>query len=346
MFRDLLNFKIFGDSFGMDLGTSNTLIYAKGKGIILNMPSVLAISSNDGKILAIGEEAKKMIGKTPKNILAIRPLQDGVIADFDITQKMFEYFFSKVQPAHPLLGPKMVIGVPSRATKVEKKAVIDIAMQAGARQVHLVEEPVAAVIGANLPISEPLGNMVVDIGAGTSEVAIISLNGVVISNSIRIAGDEMDQAIIQYLRENHNLLIGEQMAEWIKMTIGCACPPSKEKRIKVRGRSLTNGFPAEIEISAKEVSDSLSSVISTICDIIESTLEQSPPELAGDIMERGIYLTGGGACLSELDKYISKKTHLSVRVAPDPLFSVVLGAGKLLEDKELLSAVEVTTSLD
>jgi len=212
MFKDFLNFKIFGDSFGIDLGTTNTLIYAKGKGIILNMPSVLAISSNDGKILAVGEEAKKMIGKTPKNILAVRPLQDGVIGDFDITQKMFEYFVSKVQLGYPFVGPRMVIGVPSGATKVEKKAVIDIAMQVGARQVHLVDEPVAAVVGANLPISEPLGNMIVDIGGGTSEAAIISLNGVVISNSTRIAGDEMNQAIIQCLKENYNLLIGEQMA--------------------------------------------------------------------------------------------------------------------------------------
>jgi rod shape-determining protein MreB len=346
MFKDLFNFKIFGESFGIDLGTSNTLIYAKGKGIILNMPSVLAISSNDGKILAVGEEAKKMIGKTPQNILAIRPLQDGVIADFDITQKMFEYFISKVQPGHPLVGPKIVIGVPSRATKVEKKAVIDIAIQVGARQVHLVDEPVAAVIGANLPISEPLGNMIVDIGGGTSEASIISLNGVVISNSTRIAGDEMDQAIIQYLKENYNLLIGEQMAEWIKLSIGCACSPPQEKRIKVKGRSLTDGFPAEIEISSKEVSESLSSVISAICNMIETALEQSPPELAGDIMERGICLTGGGACLGGLDKYISEKTHLSVKVAPDPLFSVALGTGKLLEDKKLLSIVEITSSIE
>jgi len=346
MFKDFLNFKIFGDSFGIDLGTTNTLIYAKGKGIILNMPSVLAISSNDGKILAVGEEAKKMIGKTPKNILAVRPLQDGVIGDFDITQKMFEYFVSKVQLGYPFVGPRMVIGVPSGATKVEKKAVIDIAMQVGARQVHLVDEPVAAVVGANLPISEPLGNMIVDIGGGTSEAAIISLNGVVISNSTRIAGDEMNQAIIQCLKENYNLLIGEQMAEWIKISVGCACPSPQEKRIKVRGRSLTNGFPAQIEISSKEVRDSLSSVVSAICNMIEATLEQSPPELAGDIMERGVYLTGGGACLNGLDKYISEKIHLSVKVAPDPLFSVVLGTGKLLEDKKLLSTVEIASGLE
>ncbi|MFQ5835871.1 MAG: rod shape-determining protein [bacterium] len=340
MFRDFFSFRIFGDNLGMDLGTTNTLVYAKGKGIVLNMPSVLAVGRKDGKIVGVGKKAKEMLGKTPQNIVVVRPLQNGVIADFDVAQKMIEYFISQVQPYHRLVGPKLVIGVPSRATKVEKKAVVDIATHLGARRVHLVHEPVAAVVGANLPISEPLGNMIVDIGGGTSEAAITSLDGVVISRDIRIAGDEMDQAIILYLKENHNLFIGEQMAERIKISIGCAHPPSRNEKMKVRGRDLSTGFPNEIEIDSEELSNILSPVVSTICQIIESTLEESPPELAGDIMERGIYLTGGGACLKGFDKYVSERVHLPVKLAPEPLLSVVLGVGKLLEDWELLSIVE------
>jgi rod shape-determining protein MreB len=342
MFRDFFSFRIFGDNLGIDLGTTNTLIYAKGKGIILNMPSVLALARKDGKIVGVGKEAKEMLGKTPQNIVVVRPLQNGVIADFDVTQKMMEYFISQVQPYRRVVGPKLVIGVPSRATKVEKKAVVDIATHLGARQVHLVHEPVVAVVGANLPISEPLGNMIVDIGGGTSEAAITSLDGIVISRHIRIAGDEMDQTIILYLKENHNLFIGEQMAERIKIKIGCAHPPSRNEKMKVRGRDLSTGFPNEIEIDSEELSSILSPVVSTICEMIESTLEESPPELAGDIMERGIYLTGGGACLKGFDKYVSKRVHLPVKLVPEPLFSVVLGAGKLLEDRKLLSIVETS----
>jgi len=346
MIKDLFNCRIFGHGLGIDLGTTNTLIYTKGEGIILNMPSVLAVSRKNGEVLAMGEEAKRMMGKTPQNILAVRPLQDGVIADFDLTQRMIEYFISRIEHHHILIGPKMIIGVPSRATEVEKKAVMEIATQIGARQVHLVAESVAAVVGANLPISEPLGNMIVDIGGGTSEAAIISLNGVVISNCIRIAGDEMDQAVIQHLREKHNLLIGEQMAEKIKINIGCVSSASSEKKMKTRGRDLATGFPNEIEINSGEIREALSSVIDAICDMIETTLEQSPPELAGDIMERGICLTGGGACLAGLDKHISRRTRLSVKIAPDPLLSVALGTGKLLEDQELLSQVQLTSTLE
>ena len=342
MLRDFFGFRIFGDSLGMDLGTTNSLIYAKGKGIVLNMPSILAVGRKDGRIVGVGKEAKEMLGKTPQSIVVVRPLQNGVIADFDVAQRMIEYFISQVQPYHRLVGPKLAIGVPSRATKVEKKAVVDIATNLGARQVHLVHEPVAAVVGANLPISEPLGSMIVDIGGGTSEAAITSLDGVVISRDIRIAGDEMDQAIILYLKENHNLFIGEQMAERIKINIGCAHPPSRNEKMKVRGRDLSTGFPNEIEIDSEELSNILSPVVSTICEMIESTLEESPPELAGDIMERGIYLTGGGACLKGFDKCVSKRVHLPVKLAPEPLLSVVLGMGKLLEDRELLSIVETT----
>jgi len=342
MFRDFFSFRIFGDNLGIDLGTSSTLIYAKGKGIVLNMPSILAVGRKDGRIVGVGKEAKEMLGKTPQNIVVVRPLQNGVVADYDATQRMVEYFISQIQPYHRLVGPKMVIGVPSRATKVEKKALVDIATHLGARQVQLVHEPVAAVIGADLPISEPLGSMIVDIGGGTSEAAITSLDGVVISKHVRIAGDEMDQAIILYLKENHNLFVGEQMAERIKINIGCTHPPSRNEKMKMRGRDLGTGFPNEIEIDSEELSSILSPVVSTICEMIESTLEESPPELAGDIMERGIYLTGGGACLKGFDKYVSKRVHLPVKLVPEPLLSVVMGVGKLLENRELLSTVETS----
>ncbi len=342
MFRDFFSFRIFGDNLGIDLGTSSTLIYAKGKGIVLNMPSILAVGRKDGRIVGVGKEAKEMLGKTPQNIVVVRPLQNGVVADYDATQRMVEYFISQIQPYHRLVGPKMVIGVPSRATKVEKKALVDIATHLGARQVQLVHEPVAAVIGADLPISEPLGSMIVDIGGGTSEAAITSLDGVVISKHVRIAGDEMDQAIILYLKENHNLLVGEQMAERIKINIGCTHPPSRNEKMKMRGRDLSTGFPNEIEIDSEELSNILSPVVSTICEMIESTLEESPPELAGDIMERGIYLTGGGACLKGFDKYVSKRVHLPVKLTPEPLLSVVMGVGKLSENRELLATVEIS----
>lgn len=342
MFRDFFSFRIFGDNLGIDLGTSSTLIYAKGKGIVLNMPSILAVGRKDGRIVGVGKEAKEMLGKTPQNIVVVRPLQNGVVADYDATQRMVEYFISQIQPYHRLVGPKMVIGVPSRATKVEKKALVDIATHLGARQVQLVHEPVAAVIGADLPISEPLGSMIVDIGGGTSEAAITSLDGVVISKHVRIAGDEMDQAIILYLKENHNLFVGEQMAERIKINIGCTHPPSRNEKMKMRGRDLSTGFPNEIEIDSEELSNILSPVVSTICEMIESTLEESPPELAGDIMERGIYLTGGGACLKGFDKYVSKRVHLPVKLAPEPLLSVVMGVGKLSENRELLATVETS----
>jgi len=342
MFSDFFRFRIFGDNLGIDLGTSSTLVYAKGKGIVLNMPSILAVGRKDGRIVAVGKKAKEMLGKTPQNIVVVRPLQNGVVADYDATQRMVEYFISQIQPYHRLIGPKLVIGVPSRATKVEKKALVDIATHLGARQVQLVHEPVAAVIGANLPVSEPLGSMIVDIGGGTSEAAITSLDGVVISKHIRIAGDEMDQAIILYLKENHNLFVGEQMAERIKINIGCTHPPSRNEKMKMRGRDLSTGFPNEIEIDSEELSNILSPVVSTICEMIESTLEESPPELAGDIMERGIYLTGGGACLKGFDKYVSRRVHLPVKLAPEPLLSVVMGVGKLLENRELLATVETS----
>jgi len=342
VFKELFSFKLIGKDLGIDLGTTNTLIYRRGRGIILNAPSVLAISKKDGRILGVGLEAKQMLGKTPQNIVAIRPLQDGVIADFEITRRMVEHFLQQIQPQKVIIGPRLVIGVPSRATKVEKRALVDIAKEVGARKVSLVAEPVAAVIGADLPISEPTGNMIVDIGGGTSEAAITSLDGVVISNSIRIAGDEMDEVIIQHIKEKHNLFIGEQMAERIKITLGYASPQGKDRKMKVRGRNLNTGFPSEIELASEEMREILDPVLAAILDMVETTLEQCPPELAGDIMEKGIYLTGGGACLKGMDTYISERVKLPVRIVPEPLLSVVLGLGKLLEDHHLLSAVEIT----
>ncbi len=342
MFKDIFKLRIWGDSLGIDLGTTNTLIWAKKKGVILNMPSILALSRKEGKVLGIGEEAKNMLGKAPQNIMVVRPLEDGVIADFDTAKKMVECFISHVQSHRRLIGPRLVIGVPSQATKVERKAVVDIGTQLGARRVHLVAEPIAAAIGSGLPVSEPVGNMIVDIGGGTSEAAITSLSGVVLSKSIRIAGDEMDRVIIQYIKEDRNILIGEQMAERIKISIGCVGHPSTKETMKARGKNLVTGFPVEIELNSEELSTILSPVIDIICNMIEATLEESPPELAGDIMRRGVFLAGGGACLKGFDSYISKRTHLSVNITEDPLLSVVKGTGVLLEDLKLLSLIEVT----
>jgi len=345
MLKNLFSFKLIGDSLGMDLGTANTLIYKKGKGIVLDLPSVIAVSKKSNKVLSVGDEAKRMLGKTPQNILAIRPMQDGVIADFDITRKMVECFLLMVQPQRTIIGPKLIIGVPSRATKVEKRALVDIAKELGARKVYLVAEAVAAAIGADLPISEPLGNMIVDIGGGTSEAAIVSLNGVVVSKSTRIAGDEMNQAIVQYIKEEYKLYIGDGVAEQMKIDVGCIYPSSENKKIKVRGRDLNSGFPSEAEIDLEEINVIFISVLSSIVDIIEETLEECPPELASDIMKNGIHLSGGGACLKDLDRYISERAHLPVKLVPKPLFSVTLGLGKLLDDRDLLSTVEITPNL-
>jgi len=342
MLKDIFSFRIFGNNLGIDLGTTNTLIYAQKKGIVLNMPSVLAVSQGNGEIVGIGKEAKEMIGKTPQNILAIKPLQDGVIADFDITEKMVKYFISHVLPHRVLIGPRLVIGIPSCATKVEKRAAMDMGMAAGARRVHLVAESVAAVIGINLPISKPSGSMVVDIGGGTSETTIVSLNGIVVSDSIRVAGDEMTEAIIHYLKEKHALLIGEQMAEKIKIEIGCIYPPPKEEKMKIDGRDLNTGFPVEMEVNSEEIGEALSPVINAICEMVEAVLEKCPPDLAGDVRRGGVYLTGGGSCIKGFDKYLYQRIHLPVKLASDPLLSVALGTGKLLDNPDILSSVEIT----
>lgn len=341
MVKEQFRFTLTGQDLAIDLGTTNTLVYGKRSGVILNAPSVLAVNKKDGRVLAVGWEAKHMLGKTPDNIAAIRPIRDGVITDFDATRKMVGHFLSQVQSYRAIIGRHLIVGVSSQATKMEKRALLDITRDLGAKKVSLVVEPVAVVIGANLPISEPVGIMVVDIGGGTSEAAITSLNGVVMSNSVGIAGDEMDQAIIQHMRENYNLFIGEQRAERIRIDLGYGGHEGKGKRMKVRGRDLSTGFPKEVGLDSEEMKEILDPLLAAILDMIEVTLEQCPPELAGDIMDKGIYLTGGGACLTGISMCISKKVKLPVREVPEPLLGVVLGLGRLLESHHLLSAVEV-----
>ena len=322
---------------GIDLGTANTLVHVKGRGIVLREPSVVAIKNDTGEVLAVGEEAKQMIGRTPGNIIAIRPMKDGVIADFDVTQAMLRYFIRKAMNSKSFVRPRVVVGVPSGVTEVEKRAVIDAATQAGAREAYLIEEPMAAAIGAGLPVEEATGNMVVDIGGGTTEIAVISLGGIVVSKSIRIGGDEMDSAIIQYIRRMYSLMIGERTAEEIKITIGTAIiTPKTEKSMQI-------GLPKTVEVKSSEVREALGDPIFKIVDAVKSTLEKTPPELAADIMDHGIVMTGGGALLSNIDKLISKETGMPVIVADDALSCVGEGTGKSLENMNLLKRVVMTS---
>ena len=338
----MLNFlKWFSKDLAIDLGTANTLIYVRGKGIVLNEPSVVAIDTRNGKIVAYGHEAKAMLGMTPDQITAVRPLKDGVIADFRITEALLRHFIKKVSNRNFLIRPRIVIAVPFGITEVEKKAVKDSAMQAGASEVTLLLEPMAAAIGAGLPILEPSGNMIVDIGGGTTEVAVISLAGIVFSRSIRIAGDEMDESIIQYIKRKYNLLIGLKTAEIIKKTLGSAYPLDSEKVVEVRGRDLAGGVPNMMKISSEEIRDALAETVFAIVDAIRVTLEKTPPELSADIIDRGIILTGGSALLQNLDYKIKEETGLPVALADDPLTTVVLGTGKVLTDLELLKKVSV-----
>lgn len=330
---------LFTKEIGIDLGTANTLVYLKGKGVILREPSVVAINNSTGQVLAVGLDAKQMIGRTPGNITAIRPLKDGVIADFETTQGMLKYFIRKAVGNSPLTKPRVVICVPSGVTEVEKRAVVDSAMSAGAKEAFLIEEPMASAIGAGLPVAEPSGSMVVDIGGGTSEVAVISLGGVVVSRSLRIAGDEFDDAIIHYIKKEYNLMIGERTAEAIKLKIGSAYPLDKEENYNISGRDLVTGLPKELSISSVEIRESLREPINAIVDSIKFTLEKTPPELAADIMERGIMLAGGGALLRGLDRLISEETGIPVFIAEQPIDCVVLGTGKVLEEIETLSNV-------
>ncbi len=336
----MLRFGIFSRDLGIDLGTANSLVYVKGRGVVLREPSVVAIQKDTGQILAVGEEAKQMIGRTPGNIVAIRPLKDGVIADFDTTQAMIRYFINKaLRGRRFFLRPRVVIGVPSGVTTVEERAVREAALQAGAREVYLIEEPLAAAIGAGLPVHEPIGNMIVDIGGGTTEVAVISLGGIVTSRSIRVAGDEMDEAIIQYVKKHYSLMIGERTAEEIKIKIGSAYKPEGRGSEDVRGRDLVTGLPKTIRVSAEQIYEALSEPVAAILEAIKATLERTPPELAADIMDRGIIMAGGGALLKGLDRLVSEQTGMPVSLADDPLLAVVRGTGYVLDNIEILRRV-------
>ncbi len=331
----------FSNDLAIDLGTANTLVYVKGKGIVLSEPSVVAVRKNArdrNRVLAVGREAKMMLGRTPGNILAIRPMKDGVIADFEITEAMLRHFIRKVHNRRSLIRPRIIIAVPSGITPVEKRAVRDSAESAGAREVYLIEEPMAAAIGAGLPITEPICNMVVDIGGGTTEVAVISLAGIVYSKSVRVGGDKMDEAILHYIKRAYNLAIGERTAEIIKTTIGNAYPGEQET-MDVKGRDLVSGIPKIITVNSDEIRQAIQEQIDTIVDTVKTALEQTPPELAADIVDRGIYLTGGGALLKNLDTLLHLETGVPIKMTEDPLVSVVLGSGKALDNLNILKEV-------
>ena len=330
---------------GIDLGTANTLVYVSGKGIVLQEPSVVAIDRDRKIPLAVGEEAKKMLGRTPGNVIALRPLRDGVIADFETAELMLEQFIKRVQEGNPLVRARIVIGIPSGITGVERRAVMEAASRAGAREVFLIEEPVAAAIGAGLPVEEPTGNMIVDIGGGTTEVAVLSLQGTVLSESVRVAGDELSEAIVQYMKKVHNLVIGERTAEEIKIQIGSAYPTKEEEpMMEVRGLHLLSGMPRTVNIKGAEIRESMSEPLAAIVDAIKRTLERTPPELAADIIDRGIVLAGGGALLKGLDTLIGHETGIVTHIAPEPLKCVVLGTGRVLEDFKRLDRVFTDTS--
>ena len=336
-------FSLFSKDMAIDLGTANTLVYVKGEGVILNEPSVVATIENEGRtqVLAVGDEAKQMLGRTPGKIKAIRPMKDGVIADFEVAEQMIKSFIKKVHKGRTISNPQIVICVPSGATNVERRAIRESADAAGARRVYLVEEPVAAAIGAGLPVAEPTGSMVVDIGGGTSEVAVLSLGGVVNSTSVKAAGDKFDEAISEYMRSSHKLAIGETTSERMKKEIGSACPPDDGDGLtmSVKGRDLLTGLPKEITISQRQIAEALAEPVAQIIDTIKRALEQTPPELSADIVERGIMLTGGGSLLQNLDKVLRRATSLPVSIAEDPLLCVVMGTGKALEEKSKLSDV-------
>ncbi len=331
------------NDLAIDLGTANTVVYVKGKGIVLREPSVVAVRQDGrgSKVLAVGQDAKQMLGKTPGNIVAIRPIRDGVIADFEVTEAMLRYFINKVHNRRTLVHPRIIISVPSGITQVEKRAVRESAESAGAREVYLIEEPMAAAIGANLPITEPTANMIIDIGGGTTEVAVISLSGIVYAKSVRVAGDKMDDAILQYIKRKHNLAIGERTAELIKMTIGNVQPELPYETMEIKGRDLVEGVPKTVVISADEIQQAIAEQVDVIIDAVKEALEATPPELSADIVDQGIVLTGGGALLKNLDKRLKQETGLPIIVADDPLSSVVLGSGKALDNLNILREVTV-----
>src|SRR6187431_2455871 len=343
MLKKILDF--FSNDLAIDLGTANTLVFAKDRGIIINEPSVVAIHRNSRgqtRVLAVGKEAKDMLGRTPGSIQAIRPLKDGVIADFEVTQSMLKYFIHKSSERRTFIRPRIIICIPFGITQVEKRAVKESAQSAGAREVYLIEEPMAAAIGAGLPITEPTGNMIVDIGGGTTEVAVISLKGIVFSKSVRVGGDKMDEAIVQYIKRKYNLLVGERTAELIKITIGSAYPGNEVQTMEIKGRDLVAGVPKTVEISDEEIRDSLLEPINQIVEAVRIALERTPPELASDIVDKGIVLAGGGSLLRNLDTLLREETGLPVMLADDPLTAVVMGAGKVLDEMSLLKDVAIS----
>ena len=337
-------FSGFSKDMGIDLGTANTLVYVRGRGIVIQEPSVVAIDCNSGNVLAVGNEAKRMVGRTPANVVAVRPMKDGVIADFDVTEKMLRYFMNRATRRNGLFKPRVVVGIPSGVTEVEKRAIIDASIQAGAKDSFLIEEPMAAAIGAGLPVSEPTGSMIVDIGGGTTEVAVISLGGIVASRSIRVAGDELEEAIISHVKRTYNLKIGERTAEEIKKTIGSAYPPSTDVVMEARGRDLLTGLPKNVNVRASEIQMALSEPVTSIVDAVKMTLEKTPPELSADIMDKGIVMAGGGALLKGIDKLLTEETGMPVHIAEDPMLCVALGTGMALENIELLKRVRVMVS--
>jgi rod shape-determining protein MreB len=334
-------YSIFSNELAIDLGTANTLVFIKGKGIVVSEPSIVAINQVSGRVEAVGREAKEMLGRTPGNISAIRPMKDGVIADFEITEKMLAYFIQKAHNRKVWVAPRIVIGIPSEITQVEKRAVKDSALRAKASEVFLVDQAMAAAIGAGLPVTEPSGNMVVDIGGGTTDIAVISMAGIVYSNSVRVAGNEMDEAIIKYLRKKYNLLIGERTAEQVKIEIGSAYPLDKPMTMEIKGRNLIEGIPKTLVVTDEEIREFLEETLGIIVSAIRVALERTPPELSADIVDRGIVLTGGGALLKNLDKRLREETGLPVSMSEDPLSSVVLGTGRMLADLRLLRKVSL-----
>lgn len=339
----ILNFLLglFSNDMAIDLGTANTLVYLGGQGIVLNEPSVVAIEKDTKKVLAVGKEAKEMLGKTPGNIVAIRPMKEGVIADFEVTQAMLRYFIRRVHNRKKFVRPRIIIAVPSGITQVEKRAVVDSAKSAGAREVYLIEEPMAAAIGVGLPVKKASGNMIIDIGGGTTEIAVISLSGIALSNSVRTGGDFIDECIVNYIKRRYNLLIGERTAESIKIQIGSAYPLKEPLDVEVKGRDMVAGIPKTIRITDEEIRNAISDPVLTIVEAVKDALEKTPPELASDIIDKGIMLAGGGSLLKGLDVLINRETGLPIRVAEDPLNAVVMGAGKCLDEMDLLRKLSI-----
>ena len=325
----------FGQDIGIDLGTATVIAYVKGKGIVLREPSVVAVDKNSGDVLAVGQEARRMLGRTPGNIVATRPLRDGVISDYTVTEKMLKYFINKVCGKF-IFAPRIMICIPSQVTEVEKRAVIDAASQAGARKVYLIEEPIAAAIGAGIDISKPCGNMIVDIGGGTTDIAVISLGGSVVSTSLKVAGDKLDEAIVKYIKRKHNIMIGERTAEDLKINIGCVYPKIQDVEMDIRGRDLSTGLPKTITVYSSEMLEALIEPAMMIVDSVHSVLEKTPPELAADISDRGIYMTGGGCLVDGLDKLLQEKTGINVMIAEDAIWCVALGTGKALDNLDAL----------